>query len=572
MNDIFCGLKLTHDGCMAVIRKNELIFSIEAEKLENRPRYSPLNTWRDLVAVLDGQGLRPDDLTSVAVDGWGRTGGADAPTLHVVDDAGNSRSVPVAAYRDQPGTGADPLSRPFEAAALFGDGLVKFRSFSHATDHALASYCSSPFAARNQPALIVVWDGGMAPCLYHYDPAHRTLRPLRWLLDVLGGLYPVFATHLAPFRTGETALDTDVQKLETVILPVSGKAMAYAALGAPDDEAMAVMAATSAAHRPADLVRMYVWSRTVLRELAPRKLSDATLIASLQKYLGDLLAESLGRFLTEHQEFRRTPLCLSGGCALNIKWNARIRDSGLFPDVWVPPFPNDAGSAIGAACAEMIDRTGRSDLHWSVFAGPEVPPAGDLPAGWASRPCTLDELAELLAVEGEPVVVLTGRAEIGPRALGHRSIIAPATDAGMRDRLNDLKQRAYYRPVAPICLQESAPEVFSPGTRDPHMLFEHQVRPQWRDRIPAVVHIDASARLQTVGPDNPAMYELLLGYQRRTGIPVLCNTSANLNGSGFFPDVASALRWGKVRYVWSEGTLLHSSAGRFSAGRSLAGR
>lgn len=562
MNDIFCGIKLTHDGCMAAIKKNELIFSVEAEKLENRPRYSTLNTWTDLVAVLDGQGLRPDELTSIAVDGWGRTRGEDTHQLHVVDDAGRERPVPVAAYRDQPGTATDPLSRPFEAAELFGEKLVKFRSFSHATDHALASYCSSPFAGRGEPALIVVWDGGMAPCLYHYDPARRSLQPLRWLLDVLGGLYPIFATHLEPFRTGETALDTDARKLETVVLPVSGKAMAYAALGAPDDEAMSVMSAASGRHEPTDVVRIYLWSRTVLRELTPRKLSDATLIASLQEYLGGLLAESLRQFVTEHEEFRGTGLCLSGGCALNIKWNARIRNTRLFPDVWVPPFPNDAGSAIGAACAEMIDRTGRSDLHWSVFAGPEVLPTAELPASWASRPCTLDELAELLAVEGEPVVVLTGRAEIGPRALGHRSIIAPATDTAMRDKLNDLKQRAYYRPVAPICLEEAAPSVFSPGTRDPYMLFEHQVRPEWRDRVPAVVHVDGSARLQTVGPDNPAMYQLLVAYQRRTGVPVLCNTSANFNGSGFFPDVASAVRWGRTRYVWSEGTLFHATAGR----------
>jgi carbamoyltransferase len=157
-------------------------------------------------------------------------------------------------------------------------------------------------------------------------------------------------------------------------------------------------------------------------------------------------------------------------------------------------------------------------------------------------------------------VVLTGRAEIGPRALGHRSIIAPATDAAMRDRLNDLKQRAHYRPVAPVCLEDAAPSVFAPGTRDPYMLFEHRVRPQWLDRVPAVVHVDGSARLQTVGPDNPVLFELLTAYHERTGIPVLCNTSANFNGSGFFPDVASAARWGQVGRVWSDGALFQATA------------
>jgi carbamoyltransferase len=157
---------------------------------------------------------------------------------------------------------------------------------------------------------------------------------------------------------------------------------------------------------------------------------------------------------------------------------------------------------------------------------------------------------------GEPVVLLHGRAELGPRALGGRSIIAPAADPAMKQRLNDIKKREHYRPVAPICLAEHAPGIFSPGTPDPYMLFDHEIRPDWRDQIPAVIHLDGTARLQTVGPsDDPMLRELLAVYHDLSGIPVLCNTSANLHGSGFFPDVASALNWGKVRYVWTGGIL-----------------
>jgi carbamoyltransferase len=87
------------------------------------------------------------------------------------------------------------------------------------------------------------------------------------------------------------------------------------------------------------------------------------------------------------------------------------------------------------------------------------------------------------------------------------------------------------------------------------MLFDHQVRGEWKDRIPAVVHADGSARLQTVGADNPLMHRLLTAYEASTGIGVLCNTSANFEGCGFFPDAASAMRWGATRYVWSDGTL-----------------
>jgi carbamoyltransferase len=553
VNNVFCGLKLTHDGCVAVIEEDRLRFSIEAEKMENRPRYSPLNRWSDLIGVLGRHGLSPDELDAVAVDGWGRRNGVRQ--VFVIDDAGKRRPVEVAGYRDRPGSAKDPLDRPAGFAELFGGQPMKYRSFSHATDHALSSYCTSPFAARGASSLVVVWDGGMAPFLYHYNPATRSLRSLDQLIDMVGSLYPIFASHLQPFRTGAHALDTNYQKLEVLLLPVSGKAMAYAALGEPDDDAISVMHSAAQRKPPTDVVRMYQWSRSVLRELAPRNLSDATLMASLQEYMGNLFAGSLQRFLADHEEFLDMPLCLSGGCALNIKWNAKVRASGLFSEVWVPPFPNDAGSALGAACAEMIRHTGRSALQWSVFAGPEIIPAQAPPPGWRARSCSLDSVAEILAVENEPVVVVTGRAEIGPRALGHRSIIAPATSADMQDKLNELKGRESYRPVAPICLEESAPSVFCPGTPDPYMLFEHKVRPEWRERVPAIVHVDGSARLQTVSQDNPVMYELLTAYRKRTGVPVLCNTSANFSGSGFFPDVDSVFRWGRIRYVWSAGTL-----------------
>lgn len=295
MNSIFCGLKLTHDGCVAVIEEDKLRFSIEAEKIENRPRYSPLNKWSDLIGVLGRHGLSPDELAAVAVDGWGRRNGASQ--VFVIDDAGKRRPVEVAGYQDRPGSAKDPLDRPADTAELFGGQPMKYRSFSHATDHALSSYCTSPFAARGASSLVVVWDGGMAPCLYHYNPATRSLRPLDQLIDVVGSLYPIFASHLQPFRAGAHALDTDIQKLEILLLPISGKAMAYAALGEPDDDAISVMYSAAQRNRPADVLRMYQWSRSVLRELAPRNLSDATLMASFQEYLGNLFAGSLQRFM-----------------------------------------------------------------------------------------------------------------------------------------------------------------------------------------------------------------------------------------------------------------------------------
>jgi carbamoyltransferase len=168
----------------------------------------------------------------------------------------------------------------------------------------------------------------------------------------------------------------------------------------------------------------------------------------------------------------------------------------------------------------------------------------------------LKELASLLYETNEPVVFLNGKAELGPRALGNRSIIAAPTSDNMKDILNKVKKRERYRPVSPICLEEQGHIIFEPGTKDPFMLFDHMVKPEWVEKIPAVLHLDGSARLQTVNQnDNPVVHELLSHYYALSGIPLLCNTSANLNGSGFFPDVSSATKWNRVNYVWSDNCL-----------------
>jgi carbamoyltransferase len=126
----------------------------------------------------------------------------------------------------------------------------------------------------------------------------------------------------------------------------------------------------------------------------------------------------------------------------------------------------------------------------------------------------------------------------------------------MKALLNRVKRREDYRPVAPICLTDFAPMIFDPGTPDPYMLFDHSVRKEWVDRIPAVLHLDGTARLQTVHVENdPILHSILDEYHKLSGIPVLCNTSANYNGCGFFPDVGSAMEWGEIDLIWSEEVL-----------------
>jgi carbamoyltransferase len=110
-------------------------------------------------------------------------------------------------------------------------------------------------------------------------------------------------------------------------------------------------------------------------------------------------------------------------------------------------------------------------------------------------------------------------------------------------------------------LEEDAEVIFNPGTPDPFMLFDHEVKKDWLSKLPGICHIDGTARLQTVNQrDNSVIHELLLEYKKLSGFGVLCNTSANLKGRGFFPDVESAMSWGKVDYVWCDYFIYHKKS------------
>jgi carbamoyltransferase len=141
------------------------------------------------------------------------------------------------------------------------------------------------------------------------------------------------------------------------------------------------------------------------------------------------------------------------------------------------------------------------------------------------------EVAAALAAD-QVVAWFQGRAEYGPRALGHRSLLAHPGRAANLERLNDVKGREQFRPVAPMVRADRAAEIFGRGPLpSPYMLFVHDVAPDWQDRIPAVTHVDGTARVQTVDPaDDPLTARMLTEFDRRTGIPVVVNTSLNTAG------------------------------------------
>jgi carbamoyltransferase len=551
------GLKLTHDSGLAVIRGHELDCVTELEKVDSNSRYARIAQIEQVSDLLAVHEVASGDVDTWVIDGWFTEGPQPAdPSLEVhasphliVEARGRPMRLPVAAYREL--DGKEPLEGISVRRPL--PGLAgSYRSHNHTTGHLASGYCTSPFAARQRPAAVLVWDGGVAPRLYVVDPKARTVRSLGAILPLKGNAYIEVVSRFHPFRLPGGVSIADFQRHQ---LSAPGKAMAYAGLGTAHEgllEEIERIYRDLAEQVPFVMLPLAL-ADSIEESAGKLAVEGADAIHTWQVFLGNLLEEHLARVLAGH-EFAGLPLVLTGGCALNISWNSQLRDSGRFGAVWVPPFPNDSGSALGTACAELMRVSSRWVLEWDVYSGPRLRDEAILP-GWEARQAEIGEVAALLQA-GTVVMILLGRAELGPRALGHRSILAPATDRGMLDLLNTLKLREPYRPVAPICLEERASEVFDPGGSDPYMLFQHRIRPAWRGRIPAVSHVDGTARLQTVSREQePTIHELLRCYERLSGIPVLCNTSANLPGRGFFPSVRAALAWGKTGYVWSEGLL-----------------
>lgn len=562
-----CGIKLTHDGAIALVEDGRLVFCIEQEKRSNNPRYQTIDNLDAIVIALAEHGLSPHDVDQFVIDGWV---GKVESQFQVL-----SGTAPIALK------GAPYVERDAESLLASRDGVglrldgsdFPYRSYPHVTAHVASAYCTSPFAKAGEPAFCLVWDGGTFPRLYHV--ARRGAQFIECLFPVIGHVYAAAGLHFGPYKqTVRANWDLgDPGKLDPggagkLNLGVAGKLMAYIALGSANENIVAVFqdlyqerfaADTKLASYRTDVTSMESALATVhdFFEASARHLkakAPEDVLASFHCFLERLLVCEMTNALQRHSSFAARNLCIAGGCGLNIKWNSALRAAGLFDAVWVPPFPNDSGAAIGAACCAMVADEGFAPLEWSVYSGPALQ-APDVPSEWKDAPCSMHELATILASD-KPVIFLAGRAELGPRALGSRSILAAATSLRMKDYLNEIKLREHFRPVAPICLEDRAPEVFSPGTPDPYMLFDHETRAEWRDKIPAVVHLDGSARLQTIcRTSKHKVAELLVEYEKLTGIPLLCNTSANHHGRGFFPHVAAACEWGRVDHVWSDGIL-----------------
>jgi carbamoyltransferase len=259
----------------------------------------------------------------------------------------------------------------------------------------------------------------------------------------------------------------------------------------------------------------------------PETLSDRDrydIAASVQQVYEERLEEFMGFAL---EKTGSSNLVFMGGCALNASANPILWK--VFGDVWIMPNPGDAGSSLGAASLAY-----GKHLSWEgPYLGYDL--GGEYPVN--------DALAEIMKNGVAPVV--NGRAEYGPRALGNRSILADPRDPNIKDKVNKIKKRELFRPFAPVVMEEYAHLWFDLPAPSPYM--QYTVKCRRPDEIPAVVHKNGTSRVQTVtAKQHPGLYQLLKEFYRRTGVPVLLNTSLNIKGQPLLNDEHDIIKWEKT--------------------------
>ncbi|MET9429046.1 MULTISPECIES: carbamoyltransferase C-terminal domain-containing protein [unclassified Streptomyces] len=513
---------LFHDPAAALVIDGRTVAAAEEERFSRRKhgkRPVPFSAWelpeKAAAWCLERAGLRPKDLDAVA---YSFDPELARPAAEMgLDDPWDHLRVTYA--REAPG---------FLKTALPGLDPAAVRFVPHHMAHA----ASGAFAAEGADmSSVLVLDGrGERASHLAARRVHDRLEALyaQELPHSLGLVYEELTDHLGFLRSSDEF-----------------KVMALASHGRP---------------RMLPELRRYVYptgdggfhaAGVPWAELCPRRRPDeawtqdhADIAASAQAVLEETLLD-LVRWL--HGQTHDRVLTLAGGVALNCVANSRIAREGPFDRVWVQPAAGDAGTALGGAL--LLAAGGGDD--------PAPMPGADLGRDWSDaelgawlktaavpfdRPADIaQDVAQALA-DNQIVAWFQGRSEYGPRALGHRSLLAHPGHAGNLERLNDVKGREQFRPVAPMVLAERAADIFDGVLPSPYMLFVHDVAPEWRERIPAVVHVDGTARIQTVDRQaEPLVARMLSEFERLTGLPVVVNTSLNTAGRPMVDDPRDAL-------------------------------
>lgn len=428
---------------------------------------------------------------------------------------------------------------------------------AHHHRHALSAFLASPF--ERAAVLVVDGDGTVSPAGYEAESGYLFEDRARVGREVFKNRYPQGQGLRAGLGWLYEYASAILGFVNTRVgyLGEPGKTMGLAPYGGPSPalEAPWVRPGPSFA---LDFTPFHEWlaatgnhkrlrfdsrerAMVVEESAIPREAMDLAWKAQAELEAG--LMHLVARL---HEATGARDLCIAGGVGLNSVANARIAREGPFERVFIQPAAHDAGQAIGLAYEGWLRLTERGR------ALPRLSPTRDAYSGRAyddaevaalldaaALPYTrladdaalADDCAAELAA-GRIVGWFQGGSEHGPRALGHRSILADPRDPGMKDRLNArVKFREAFRPFAPSVLRERAAEVFELAGESPYMLLVVPVREAWRARVPAITHVDGTARVQTVDAGvEPRYHALIAAFERRTGVPLVLNTSFNLRG------------------------------------------
>ncbi len=499
-----------HDPAAAVVIDGEIIAAAEEERFSRRKHGKPavpFSTWELPVEAakwcLAQAGLAAADIDAVgySYDPWLMT--EQAENIPGLDGD----------WEDLRTLYAQRAPR-FLSSALPGLNPDAVRFVRHHVAHAASTVLASPYV--NSAVLVVDGRGELTSMLAGQDlDGKLDVLATQELPHSLGLLYESLTEHLGFTRSSDEY-----------------KVMAMASYGSPRFASRireSVYATGDGGFRtePID------WTEFTPRRTGSLSADDADLACSVQCVLEEVLLDLAGWL---RDQTASTNLCLAGGVALNCVANTAIYNSGLFENVWVQPAAGDSGTALGAAlaiAAEVGERvtpmtTAQLGRSWS---DDQIAAALDQAAVRYERPDNLAEVVGDALADNQLVGWFQGRAEFGPRALGGRSLLADPRHVGNLERLNDVKGREQFRPVAAMVLADRAAEIFSSGPiPSPYMLFSHDVAPDWQDRIPAVAHVDGTARIRTVDTGQPLLHATLRRFAERTGVPLIANTSFNTAG------------------------------------------
>jgi carbamoyltransferase len=516
------GLNLHHDTSACLIAGGRIV-AAEEERWSgvkhNRTDRSdylsfPVNALR---YCLEAAGLELDSISSV----WSVSMSARDPLRHWLE----------------------PEHAP-ERAVLPPTLRERTRFLGHHTAHIMAGFATSPF----ERAVGLCMDGGGSAFGWDIRGRERVTGydlTSSKLLRVLQQL-PAHAAAGDAAEVVESSLGHWYRNLAVTCVPPGdepeGSAMALAAYGDPDRfyaelrrlvtlrrDGVVAIAPPLGSYAVGRSFRIggLEWSAASVHD-KPLELR-AALAAAAQRVFEEAVVH-VARHLRKVTGCRQ--LVFSGGCALNAQLNSRLAERAGYDDLYVAPAPHDGGTALGAGLFGWCHELGQprppspSDADWG-------PPPGNFQTQRSSGASDLpderlyDEVAKLLAAS-RMVGWARGGMEFGPRALGHRSILAHPGSAAIRDAINRAKRRADFRPLAPSVLRARAGDWFA-GGGDPFMNRTAIVKPHRRNSLAAVTHVDGTARLQIVSEDG-ALHGLLMAFERRTGLPCLLNTSLNFKG------------------------------------------